>query len=256
VAGSILECRFSKIKPLRAVFLQELNAQVRYDAAHTRQGTTHYVIRYDGRDIGYGAVKDTHQSGGTAFEFYLLPPYRSNALDLLRGVIDVSGAEALECQTNDAFYTALVRQFCNDLTSDTVLFAAGQSNHLTSLDGVFRRRQRRDRVFEHHAEPVGDFVVDVRGEIFATGGFLLHYNPPFADLFMEVREDVRRRGHGSFLIQGLITECYLAGRVPAARTGVDNIASQRTLLKGGLRECGRVLRAVVARARFPPTPGS
>ena len=63
---------------------------------------------------------------------------------------------------------------------------------------------------------------------------------------MEVRPDARRRSYGSFVIQELISECYLAGRVPAARTGVDNIASQRTLLKGGLRECGRMLRTSVS----------
>ena len=62
---------------------------------------------------------------------------------------------------------------------------------------------------------------------------------------MEVRPDVRRRGYGSFLIQELIAECYLAARVPAARTSVDNIASQRTLLRGGLRECGRMLRVAL-----------
>jgi GNAT superfamily N-acetyltransferase len=110
---------------------------------------------------------------------------------------------------------------------------------------VFRPRRRTDRVFEHHAEPVGDFAIDVGGGGGGTGGFLLHYNRPFADLFMEVRADARRRGYGSFLIQGLIAECYLAGRVPAARTGVDNIASQATLLKGGLRECDRMLRAAL-----------
>jgi GNAT superfamily N-acetyltransferase len=161
---------------------------------------------------------------------------------LLRSLIDASGADALECQTNDLFFTSLVRQFSGDPTCDTILFAAGHSNNLTSPDGVFRARGRKDRVFEHHAEPIGDFVIDVAGTVVATGGFLLHYNPPFADLFMEVRADARRRGYGSFLIQQLIAECYLAGRVPAARTGTENIASQRTLLKGGLRECGRMLR--------------
>lgn len=50
---SIDPCRFTKIKPLRTLFLQELNAQVRYDAAHTRTGTTEYLIRHQSRDIGY-----------------------------------------------------------------------------------------------------------------------------------------------------------------------------------------------------------
>lgn len=242
---SIAPCRFSRIKALRSLFLQELNAQVRYDAAHTRRGTEWYVVQRGGRDIGYGSVKDAHEGPGSVFEFYLVPGFRQHAMAGLRGVIEASKANALECQTNDVFYTSLVRQMSRDLTSDTILFAAGQSNDLSLSDGVFRPRRRSDRVFEHHAEPVGDFVIDVGGDVVGTGGFLLHYNPPFADLFMEVRSDARRRGYGSFLIQGLMTECYLAGRVPAARTGVDNVASQRTLLKGGLRECGRMLRASV-----------
>jgi GNAT superfamily N-acetyltransferase len=248
---SILRCRFSKIATLRALFLQELNAQVRYDAAHARRGTAEYLIRRDNRDIGYGAVQDMHEGRGTLFEFYAVPPYRPDALELLRGVLDASGADALECQSNDVFYTALVRQWSADQTCDTILFGAGPSRNLTSPDGIFRARRRSDRIFEHQIEPVGDFVIDVAGMVVATGGFLLHYNPPFADLFMEVQTDARRRGYGSLLIQGLVAECYLAGRVPAARTSTDNIASQRTLLKGGLRECGRMLRARVSAANEP-----
>jgi GNAT superfamily N-acetyltransferase len=239
---SIVRCRLSKIEPLRALFLQELNAQCRYDAAHWRKGTSEYVIRRDRRAIGYGAVKDMHESRGTLFEFYLLPAYRNEALAILRDVTAASGAEALECQSNDLFYTSLVRQFAGEPTNDTILFAVGPSNGLRAPGVVVRPRRRSDRVFEHTVEPVGDFVVDVGGDVVGTGGFLLHYNPPFADLFMEVRPDARRRGYGSFLIQELISECYLAGRVPAARTSTDNIASQRTLLRGGLRECGRMLR--------------
>lgn len=244
---SITRTRFSKIQALRALFLQELNAQMRYDAAHTRRGTAQYLIRQDGREIGYGALKDTRERGGTVFEFYVVPPFRENAAEVLRSFVTTCGAEALECQSNDLFYTTLVRLCSEDATCDTILFAAGPSNHLTLPQALFRARDKKDRIFEHHTEPIGDFVVEVAGDVLATGGFLLHYNPPFADLFMEVREDARRRGYGSFLIQGLIAECYLAGRVPAARTGVDNVASQRTLARGGLRECARMLRVSIGR---------
>ncbi len=37
------------------------------------------------------------------------------------------------------------------------------------------------------------------------------------DLYTEDREDCCGRGFGSFLLQELKKECYLAGRVPAAR---------------------------------------
>jgi GNAT superfamily N-acetyltransferase len=239
---SIAACRRSDVQPLRALFLQEIAAQVRDDAAHGRRGTRWFLFGWDGRYIGYGAVKDTNDGPGTIFEFYVVPPFRHDARDLLRGLIETSRAGALECQTNDRFYCALVRELDAEPASDTVLFAAGQSNDLQVPDARVRRRRSGDRIFEHTVEPVGDFVVQAGGEIVGTGGFLLHYNPPFADLFMEVREDARRRGYGSFLIQELIRECYLAGRVPAARTSIDNIASQKTLAKGGLRECGRMLR--------------
>jgi GNAT superfamily N-acetyltransferase len=244
---SIGRCRFSKVAALRGLFLQELNAQCRYDAAHERRGAAHYLIRHDRRDIGYGAVKDTRDGRGTLFEFYLVPPFRGLAAHLLQRLIDDSGAEAVECQSNDLFYAALVRGLPGDPACDTILFGAGPSNGCPSGGATFRRRRRGDRIFEHHVEPIGDFAVEANGEVVGTGGFLLHYNRPFADLYMEVREDARRRGYGSFLIQELIRECYLAGRVPAARTSTDNIASQRTLARGGLRECGRMVRVSVSR---------
>ena len=96
-------------------------------------------------------------------------------------------------------------------------------------------------MFEHKAEPVGDYVIELNNEVVATGGFLLHYNMPFADLYMEVKKEHRRKGLGSFVIQEIKKQCYLAGRVPAARTGMDNIASRATLIKAGLTIAGFIL---------------
>jgi GNAT superfamily N-acetyltransferase len=242
---SIEPCRLSAIQPLRELFLQEINAQVRYDAAHTRRGTAHYRLGRNGRDVGYGAVKDTHEGRGSLFEFYLVPAVRPDALKVLGALVRALETEALECQTNDRFYASLVQGAFGPTTSDTILYGASTPLHVEQNGATFRLRRRADRVFRHEVEPVGDFVVDVRGEVVATGGFLLHYNPPFADVFMEVRSDARRRGYGAFLVNHILSECYLAGRVPAARTSVDNIASQRTLLRAGLIECGRMLRASI-----------
>ncbi|MGH7540453.1 MAG: GNAT family N-acetyltransferase, partial [Gemmatimonadota bacterium] len=97
-------------------------------------------------------------------------------------------------------------------------------------------------------EPVGDYVVVSGGHVVATGGFLLHYNMPFADLYMEVREDCRRRGLATFLLQELKKECYLAGRVPAARCGLRNLASRGALTKAGLRACGFMLMGTARNA--------
>jgi RimJ/RimL family protein N-acetyltransferase len=110
---------------------------------------------------------------------------------------------------------------------------------------VVRPRRSDDQIFEHTREPVGDFVAVSDGGVVATGGFLLHYNPPFADLFMEVRADCFGRGIASFLLQALKRECYLAGRVPAARCDIRNVASRGALTKAGLRVCGFMLKGKV-----------
>lgn len=73
-----------------------------------------------------------------------------------------------------------------------------------------------------------------------------HYNPPYGDIYMEVAERYRRRGFGSYLVQELKRICRESGRVPAARTGQDNVASRRTLERAGLLPCARILRARVA----------
>src|SRR6202012_6249815 len=103
------------------------------------------------------------------------------------------------------------------------------------------------RLFDHQREPEGDFVLDRQGDLVATGGFMLHYNPPFADLYMEVNETCRRQGFGSFLVQELKRECYLSRRVPAARCVMENEASKATLLAAGLKIAGYMLEGDVRR---------
>jgi hypothetical protein len=52
---------------------------------------------------------------------------------------------------------------------------------------------------------------------------------------------VRTETHPRFILQEVKKACYLAGRVPAARTGLDNVASGATLQKAGLRVSGFML---------------
>ena len=68
-----------------------------------------------------------------------MPPFRSGALALLRALTVIAKADALECQSNDLFYSSLARQFPGELISDTILFAASQSKNLTSAAPYFAR---------------------------------------------------------------------------------------------------------------------
>jgi GNAT superfamily N-acetyltransferase len=174
-----------------------------------------------------------------------VPQYRRRASAWFQELLSASRAEYIECQSNDLLLSSMLYEFSACVSADTVLFEDHAVTEHHPAGAIFRRRRNNDRIFEHAAEPVGDYVVEENGEVIATGGFLVHYNPPFADLFMKVRANRRNRGVGSYLLQEVKKECYRAGRVPAARTGLDNLASRATLLKAGLRICGFMLKGRV-----------
>ena len=247
-APAAIRTDLARIQSLRALFLQEANRQIRYDACHARGWSDSYLLTADGVEVGYGSVKADHPRDATrdrVFEFYLLPPFRRHASALFGELLSASGAARVECQSNDPLLSAMLFEFAHHISADVMLFEADAITSHTVPGAVVRPSREGDQIFDHRGEPSGDWVVELGGEIVAAGGFLLHYNPPFADLYMEVAPGHRRRGIGTLLVQELIRACYLAGRVPAARTGVDNRASRATLTKAGLRQCGFMLMGEV-----------
>ncbi len=235
------------ILPLRALFLEEAHHQVRYNAVHERGWSDSYSLFIDGRNVGYGSIKGQEiKDRDTIFEFYLIPPFRGHASGLFPQLIAAARPAFIECQSNDPLLSAMLFEFARNISADVVLFEEHSVTHLAVPGVLVRRRRDSDPIFPHSAEPVGEYVAQLNGEVVATGGFLLHYNHPFADLYMEVREDCRGRGIGSFLLQEVKRECYLAGRIPAARTSIGNFASRACLNRAGLRMSGFMLKGQIS----------
>lgn len=238
------------IEPFRRLFLQENNFQIRYDACHHRGWADSYLLISEGLAVGYGAVKGQEiPDRDTVFEFFVVKPFRNRSNRLFEQLLAASRARYIECQSNDLLLSSMLYQFSASVKSDTILFEDHGVTHHTIPGAHVRPKRDDDSIFPHTTEPVGEYVVELNGDVVATGGFLLHYNMPFADLYMEVREECRCRGLGSFLLQEVKKECYLAGRVPSARCGLANTASQATLIKAGLRICGFMLLGEVAQPK-------
>ena len=237
------------IEAFRSLFLQETNFQIRYDSCHWRGWSDEYRLTIDDVPVGYGSIKgkDHLESRDTVFEFYVGPPFRTSSRRLFGELLAASQAAHIECQSNDLLLPSLLYEFARDIDGNVVLFGDHAVTHHAIPGAVARPRRDEDRPFAHVDEPLGDYVVEFEGEIVATAGFLTHYNPPFADLYMEVREDRRRRGFGALVLQEAKKACYLAGRIPAARTSVDNIGSRAALTKAGLRVSGFMLMGTVTK---------
>jgi GNAT superfamily N-acetyltransferase len=236
------------ILPLRELYRKEMNCQIIHDSFPRRGFSDSYLIRVEGRIAGYGLVANKHYPD-TVNEFYTVPDYRAAALPMFRQLLEVSQATKIRVQTNDRLLLLMLYDCAADITSDTILFADAFPTHLTCPTGIFRKVTEADkeRLFQHKHEPDGDWMIESDGAAVATGGALFHYNPPYGDLYMEVHESYRRRGFGSYLLQELKKICYEIGKIPAARCGVANIASRKTLEKAGLLPCGRVLEGNVVK---------
>jgi GNAT superfamily N-acetyltransferase len=237
--------------PQHELFRAEANCQLIRDSFWTRGFLVAYAIELDGRLAGHGAIGNRHFEG-RVIEFFTLPEYRRHAGAMFERLLAASGATHIEAQTNVPLMATMLRNFATEIHAENILFAEGGSTELPGPEGAVFRHVREDgelAIFEHHHEPGGDWVIEAGGEIVATGGFLTHYNPPYADLYMEVAESKRRRGFGSYLIQELKRVCYEAGKMPAARCDVANVASRRTLERGGLAVCGEIVVGRVSAER-------
>jgi GNAT superfamily N-acetyltransferase len=249
MAAKAIKVQLGQIQSLRALFLQESNFQVRYNACHERGWTDSYLLAIDGMDVGYGSVKgqETHDRD-TVFEFYVAPPHRRAASAVFAELLAQSRVKYVECQSNDPLLSPMLYEFAQNIGADTVIFEDHAVTTLAIPGAVVRPRRSGDRMGSQEKELDADYVLELQGEIRATGGFLTHYNVPFADLYMAVRPDCRGRGYASFLLQEVKKACYAAGRVPAARCNIANQASRAALIKGGLRVCGFMLRGDVKKA--------
>jgi GNAT superfamily N-acetyltransferase len=246
MAISVERVDLEKILSLRALFLTEANRQIRDNAVHERGWSDSYLLTIDDRAVGYGSIKGREIADrDTVFEFFVIPPYRNRASEFFGRLLAAGCPKLIECQSNDPLLSAMLFESARNISADKVLFEDHYPTHLAVPGVRVRRKRETDEVFTHGVEPVGEYLAEINSEIVATGGFLLHYNHPFADLYMETREDCRRRGIGSFLLQEVKRECYLAGRVPAARTSVRNLASRACLSRAGLRVSGFMLSGEV-----------
>jgi GNAT superfamily N-acetyltransferase len=239
------------ILPWRDLYRQEMDCQIIHDSLHSRKGWTEpYLLVSGGAAAGYGsiAVGGPWKGKPTLFEFYVAPPYRSRMFELFVALLAASGSNRIETQSNDPALTVMLHTFAQDVVSESVLFHDKLTTAYSPNGAVFRRATADDteRIFPHRTEPVGDWVVEVGGEVAATGGILFHYNRPYGDIYMEVAEPFRRRGLGCYLVQELKRVCYEGGSVPAARCHPANIASRRTLQKAGFVPCGNILTGSVS----------
>lgn len=253
------EVPLDSIRAMREQYRAEMNCQIVHDSWHARGFTTSYLLCVGGEVAGYGSVGGPPRAERNIVkEFFVLPPHRGAALPLFRELVRASDAGRIEAQTNDPLLLLMLYDCATGISSETILFGDRLTTDLPAPEGAVVRQlldSERHRVFEHTREPVGDWAVELHGSIAATGGLAFHYNPPYADIYMEVAADHRRRGIGSYLVQELKRISRDMECIPAARCNQANVPSRLALERAGMLPIARVLEGVIVPRRpGPPAP--
>lgn len=245
---AVAEVPVEEILSLREEYRRELACQIVHDSWHERGFTRSFLLHADGVVVGYGSVGGApREPKETVKELYVVPHARRSTLALFRLLVEESGARAVEAQTNDRLLLLVLLDRAKELTSEVVLFEDALPSAPESRGTPFRRLGDEERAgaFAHEHEPVGEYGLVLEGEVVASGGFATHYNPPYADLYLEVAPAHRRRGLGAYLVQELKRACRESGYVPAARCHAANVASRQTLERAGMLPCARIVRGLL-----------
>jgi GNAT superfamily N-acetyltransferase len=242
------------VRAFRMRYREELNCQIVHDSIHRREGwTVTYVLELEGVAAGFAAIAIGGPWKGkpTFFEFYVLPEYRSRALDLFEAFIRASGARFFEVQSNDVLSTVMALKYGQDIRSEKIVFRDSVTTAHVPDGATLRCMTSEDEIRGciERQQGGGEWILEVGGKAVATGGILFHYNRPYGDIYMEVTEPFRRRGLGSYLVQELKRVCYELGVIPCARCDTSNHVSFRTLQRAGFVPFAHILIGSIAEIR-------
>lgn len=238
----VIKTGLSDIRALRLLFLHESSFQFICDKCHLYGWADTYLFLADGVKIGYGSVwgQSNRQDRDAIFEYYLLPSFRKYTSVIFPILHTVSNAMYVECQSNDQLLTSMLYEFTQNIVAEAILFEDHYTTNLHVPGVVFHKPLTGPDGYD-----AGGYTLEQDGEIVADGGLMLNYNMPYADLYMNVKEDFRQKGLGSLIVQELKKEAYLMGRIPSARCNINNQASKSTLLKAGFKCCGHRLKGTL-----------
>lgn len=238
--------------PLRDRYRQEMNCQVVHDSIHTRPGwTVTYVFSAGGQTVGYGsvAIAGPWREKPTILEFYLTSESRTRAFAFFEEFLSISGAQAMETQSNDFLATTMLHTYGREVFAESIVFRDCEATSLAGNGATLHPLTALEEIRLCIEERAGgaEWRLDVEGTPAAKGGLMFHYNRPYADIHMDVDEPFRRRGLGSYLVQELKRLAYELGAIPAARCNRDNIPSRRTLQKAGFEPYATILTGSLIR---------
>jgi RimJ/RimL family protein N-acetyltransferase len=231
---------------LRTHYRAESDSQIVHDSLHARSGwTVCYQLSADRQVAGFAsiAINGPWKDRPTIYEFFLLNEFRHLAFELFEVFLRESKAKFFEVQSNHSLLTAMLFRYAENVRSESIVFQDHCATQLM-VDDAKVASQTTDQDIRSALDRRsggGEWTISTGDVAIGSGGILFHYNRPYGDIYMEIKEAYRRRGFGAYFVQELKRVCYQLGAVPCARCNPANVASQRTLQKAGFVPYAHIL---------------
>jgi GNAT superfamily N-acetyltransferase len=237
------------VLPMRTRYREEMNCQIVHDSIHRRPGwTLTYRLEADDKDeksVGFGtvAIGGPWKDQPTLLEFYVLPEHRGQAFALFETLLAAANPQRFEVQSNDVLPFIMAHTYGRDIVSEKIVFRDAETTAHPSQGARLLRTTTDAEARQCLEQRSGgsEWTLELDGAPIGSGGFLFHYNRPYADVYMSIDEPYRRRGFAAYFVQELKRECYRMGAVPAARCSPENTASFRTLQRAGFIPFAHIL---------------
>jgi GNAT superfamily N-acetyltransferase len=247
-------CSPDAVLALRERYCLEMQCQLMFYQIHARVGWTEmFSLHANGERVGFGtkAIGGPWRERPTIIEFYVSPEYRARVFRLFEVLLVATGARYIETQSNGALLAHMLLAWSRDVVSESILFEDRFTTDLPANEAAVRQVTPEAEIHTamERRSGGGEWQLVVDGTTVGEGGILFHYNRPYGDIHMEITEQFRRSGLGSYFVQELKRACRALGATPAARCNPDNLASRYTLQRAGFVPCGHRLTGSISKER-------
>ncbi len=244
---TITPTTFDQILPLRQHYVATLYGGLEGYAEDNARAGTPYAISDNDQVIGYACINDQYKQ---LWQFHLVRQAIPHGTAIFAQLIREGLMTSAVIATRDPVSIALCSEFQQRVWCQAYLFEDGWRT-TAPLAGYTDVTLRLAQLSEaaHLAELCGDFlaayepyiakqhlyVLEAGNEFLGIGladPVLIH--PPYNCIGMFVHPDHRQRGVGAYLIQQLKERTYALGYLPIAGCGHGNVASRKTLERGGM----------------------
>jgi GNAT superfamily N-acetyltransferase len=240
------------VLPLRERYCGEMQCQVMFYQLYLRPGWTEmFSLHIDGELVGFGtkAIGGPWRERPTIVEFYVSSEQRSHVFRLFEALLTQTGVRHIETQSNGTLLAHMLLAWSRDVVSESILFEDKFTTDLPAIGATVRQITPEAEIHAaiDRRSGGGEWQIVVDNATVGQGGILFHYNRPYGDIHMEITEQLRQRGLGSYFVQDLKRACRGLGAIPAARCNRDNLASRYTLQRAGFVPCGHLLTGSITK---------